>query len=195
MTYQAMTNLETQYHQTILPYKQLFNLLIDHTPAAIALLDSQLRYIKVSQRWLSDYGFSEPDIIGKFHYEVFPGITEHWKQIYKDCQAGKTQRWEEYLPPEKSGTIQQIKWEVKPWFAESETEQFFPNSNPYNHGANHYLKTEKPGLIVFAEKVTNCNINPALGLYENIQCGLKECIPFNLTLGIPYCLALARQWA
>lgn len=137
MTYQAITALENGCDRPSLPYQDLFELLLEHTPAAIALVDSQMRYLKVSQRWLRDYGFSEAEIIGKFHYEFFPGLSEHWYKIYQRCQTGAIETWDEYLPERESGEIHWVKWEAKAWF------------DSISHR----------GLLLFAEKVVTCNPN------------------------------------
>lgn len=57
-----------------------FRLFVDHAPAAIAMLDTQMRYLVVSQRWLTDYGFVEQDLLGRSHYEVFAEIPDRWKK-------------------------------------------------------------------------------------------------------------------
>jgi len=52
----------------------LLRLFIKHTPAAIAMFDTDMRYLQVSDRFLTDYHLEGHDIIGKSHYEVFPNI-------------------------------------------------------------------------------------------------------------------------
>jgi PAS domain-containing protein len=60
--------------------EELFRLFIDHAPAALAMLDGELRYLAVSRRWLDDYGLGDRDIIGLSHYEVFPDVPASWKE-------------------------------------------------------------------------------------------------------------------
>lgn len=55
---------------------------VAHTPTAIAMLDSEMRYLEISKRWLTDYGLIGQDIIGKSHYEVFPDIPEKWERSH-----------------------------------------------------------------------------------------------------------------
>lgn len=41
---------------------------IRHAPAAIAMLDTEMRYVQSSERWMQDYKLTERNIIGRSHY-------------------------------------------------------------------------------------------------------------------------------
>ncbi|MBS1611730.1 MAG: PAS domain S-box protein [Bacteroidetes bacterium] len=60
-------------------------LFVKHAPSAIAMFDRNMRYIAVSEQWISDYKLHGKEIIGKSHYEVFPEIGANWKRIHQDC--------------------------------------------------------------------------------------------------------------
>jgi hypothetical protein len=58
-------------------------LFIEHAPVAIAMFDSEMRFIAVSRRFLSDYRLPAADeVIGRSHYEVFPDIPQRWRKIH-----------------------------------------------------------------------------------------------------------------
>ncbi len=101
---------------TLTPADDEFRLFVEHAPAAIAMLDRQMRYLVVSQRWLTDYGFVERDLLGRSHYEVFSKIPDRWKEIHRRCLAGAVERAEEDLIPRSDGTSQWMRWEARPWF-------------------------------------------------------------------------------
>lgn len=89
-------------------------LLVEHVPMAIALLDSNLRYLLVSRRWLADYGL-EGYIIGMSHYELLPELPEHWKALYQRCLTGTVEQCEDLLT-RSDGKTDWIKWEARPWY-------------------------------------------------------------------------------
>ena len=115
--------------------RSLFQSFVEHAPVAVAMLDQQLRYVAVSQRWYQDYQLGERDIIGQHHYDVFPEIRDmrEWQDIYQRCLAGAIERREEDLFVRANGRTDWLRWEVRPWHDE--------------HGAIG-------GIIMFTELIT-----------------------------------------
>jgi PAS domain S-box-containing protein len=91
-------------------------LFIEDTPTAIAMVDTNMNYLAASNKWLEDYNLIGKKIIGVSHYELFPEISDHWKQIHKNCIAGKPDQKEEDKFFRLDGTVQWISWSVKPWY-------------------------------------------------------------------------------
>lgn len=94
-----------------------FKLFLKHAPAAIALLDRQMRYLIVSDRWLTDYGFTSRDLHGLSHYDVFHDMPERWRETHKRCLAGETIRSDEDSFTRRDGTTEWLRWELQPWYA------------------------------------------------------------------------------
>jgi PAS domain S-box-containing protein len=92
-------------------------LFVEHAPAAIAMLDTEMCYLMASQRWLTSYGLTGQIVEGRSHYEIFPEIPERWKLIHKRCLAGAVERAEEDPFPRVDGSLQWLRWEIRPWYA------------------------------------------------------------------------------
>jgi PAS domain S-box-containing protein len=95
--------------------EMMLRLFVRHAPAAIAMLDHEMRYLVVSRRWMTDYRLGDRDLRGLSHYEVFPEISEPWKAIHQRCLAGAVERCAEDPFPRSDGTIDWLSWEVRPW--------------------------------------------------------------------------------
>jgi PAS domain S-box-containing protein len=95
--------------------EELFRQFVLNTPAAVAMFDTDMRYLLTSRRWMTDYHLSESDIIGKRHYEVFPDLKEIWKEIHQRGMAGAIERCEEDRWVRADGSVVWLRWEMQPW--------------------------------------------------------------------------------
>lgn len=89
---------------------------IKHTPAAVALLDSELCYLAISQRWIYDYALPAGDLQGRSHLEMFPHIPRHWRDAYLRCLGGAIERRDEDRFTRPDGGEEWIRWECHPWY-------------------------------------------------------------------------------
>lgn len=106
---------------------------VDQAPVAIAMLDRDMRYITVSRRWLEDYGLTGKCVENQCHYDVFPDVPQHWKDVHRRCLAGAIERADEEMFERTDGSQQWLRWEVRPWQA-----------NPGTIG----------GIFIFSEDIT-----------------------------------------
>lgn len=90
-------------------------LFIDHAPVALAMFDRHMHYLAASQRWIAEYGLGGQEVIGRPHYEVFQRGTGRWHAAHAHALAGEIIREEEDRVEREDGTVQWLRWEVRPW--------------------------------------------------------------------------------
>jgi len=95
--------------------EMMLRFFVQHAPAAIAMLDREMRYLVVSERWMSDFRLGEGDIRGLSHYDVFPEVPERWKEVHRRCVAGAVERCQEDPFPRTDGSVDWVSWEARPW--------------------------------------------------------------------------------
>ncbi|HEX8914356.1 MAG TPA: PAS domain S-box protein, partial [Humisphaera sp.] len=88
---------------------------VEHTPAAVAMFDRQMRYLVASRRWSTDYGLAGQDLIGRSHYDVFPDLPARYRAIHDRCLAGEPSVAEEDCFVRADGERVWIKWDIQPW--------------------------------------------------------------------------------
>jgi PAS domain S-box-containing protein len=124
---------ETSIPSTQPDSEQRLRVLVEHAPAAIAMLDADMKYLLVSQRWLTDYHLNESSVIGRSHYEIFPDVPERWREIYQRCLKGAVESSESDPFPRTDGSLDWVRWEIHPW--------------RNNHG-------DIGGIFIFSEVIT-----------------------------------------
>jgi PAS domain S-box-containing protein len=113
--------------------QEVLRLFVEHSPAAIAMLDREMKYVAVSRRYLVDYDLGEQNLVGRSHYEVFPDLPESWKEIHRRCLAGAVEKADEDAFPRADGRLEWLHWEMRPW---------------------HDAEGGNGGLILFSEVIT-----------------------------------------
>jgi PAS domain S-box-containing protein len=112
--------------------QELLTNFVKNVPAGVAMLDRDMRYLQVSDRFCADYSIDSSQVLGRSHYELFPDIPDRWKELHQHALEGKTLRAEEDRWDREGGSIW-VRWEVRPWW----------NSNG-----------SQGGVLLFAEDIT-----------------------------------------
>jgi PAS domain S-box-containing protein len=83
------------------------------------MLDRDMRYLQVSDRWCSDNSVEASELLGRPR-ELFPKMPDRWKEVNRRALQGETLRADEDRW-ESEGSIRWARWEVRPWRADDGT--------------------------------------------------------------------------
>src|SRR6201993_1749173 len=127
-------NRALEAHSSLLRSREeLLNTFVKNVPAGVAMLDRDMRYLQVSDRWCADFSLDSSQMLGRSHYEIFPDLPERWKEIHRRCLAGETLRAEEDRWDREGNTIWS-RWEIRPWMN---------------------LNRVQGGILIFSEDITH----------------------------------------
>src|SRR5436190_2947043 len=112
--------------------EEISRLFIEYAPAAMAMFDTDMRYVSVSKQWMKEYDLTD-NVVGKKHYELFPNILERWKQVHSRCMKGAVEKSDDDYYEKDDGTPVWLKWNVHPWYKAS---------------------GEIGGIVIFTENIT-----------------------------------------
>ncbi|MEP0007127.1 MAG: PAS domain-containing protein [Balneola sp.] len=93
---------------------------VEQAPAAVAMLDTEMKYITVSNQWFKQYNLDKKDLGGISHYDIFPEINEmpEWLEQHQRVLNGEELSNPKDKIVRKDGTVQWISWKLIPWYNE-----------------------------------------------------------------------------
>ncbi len=94
---------------------------LKHAPLGIAIFDRSMRYLAHSAQYLTDQGLpADLPLLGRVHYEVFPEIPRHWRDLHARVIAEGVELREDagdrYV--DRNGRVEWIRWSMAPWRTE-----------------------------------------------------------------------------
>ena len=90
-------------------------LFVEYAPAAIAMFDREMRYLRVSHRWREIFDLGERDLTGASHYEIIPDIPPEWKETHRRALAGGVLAFEADRFLRADGSVLWLHRELRPW--------------------------------------------------------------------------------
>ncbi|WP_317618921.1 response regulator [Laspinema olomoucense] len=96
-------------------YQQLRQF-IKNAPIAMAMFDTEMRFLAYSNQWLTDHNLLSQSLLGCSYYDIFPDMKEDWKEIHQQGLQGKfisrtEDKWER-----ADGSVLYFRWAVQPWY-------------------------------------------------------------------------------
>ena len=107
-------------NEEITGWRNLLDQVVHHDPAAIAVLDNELRFLYVSQRFVRDYGL-ETSLIGRHHYDAVPDIPEKWREVHRRALNGEVLSSQFDTFERADGRTDYTRWECRPWYRPDDT--------------------------------------------------------------------------
>ncbi|MEZ5336087.1 MAG: PAS domain S-box protein [Methanolobus sp.] len=104
-------NAENRLHES----EEKLKLFIEHAPASLAMFDRDMCYIAASRRWMDDFSLGNKDLHGLCHYDIFPEISDEWKNIHQRGMKGEVIRNSEDRFEREDGKVYWLRWDVRPW--------------------------------------------------------------------------------
>jgi PAS domain S-box-containing protein len=89
---------------------------IEQAPVGVAIFDRDLRYLAASRYYLSALGIEvDSSIIGRSQFDVFPDMPPRWREAMERGLAGETVSAEADAYRRADGTVNWLRWSLKPW--------------------------------------------------------------------------------
>ena len=83
---------------------------------AIAILDRELNFMYVNDRFAYNYRVAESWAIGRHYSELFPETLSRWKDVHRRALSGETLRSGADYFMQSDGSIDSTRWECRPWY-------------------------------------------------------------------------------
>ncbi|BDC98389.1 PAS domain S-box protein [Persicobacter psychrovividus] len=91
---------------------------VGDAPAAIAMLDNELRFVAVSDRFKEDYRTKKLQLIGESYHSIFPETSQLIDFLLTRGLKGVYEEEEEMQVFRCDGKEEWAKWEMRPWFTD-----------------------------------------------------------------------------
>ena len=96
--------------------RQQLKQIITCVPVAMAMFDTEMRYLANSQKWLTQFNFEWQHLTNLSHYELFPDTPNRWKVMYQKVLKGEVISVSEDAWERADGSVMYLRWAAHPWY-------------------------------------------------------------------------------
>ncbi|HEY9836515.1 MAG TPA: ATP-binding protein, partial [Vampirovibrionales bacterium] len=94
---------------------------IENAPIAMAMFDTEMRFLAYSNQWLTDHNLVSQSLLGCSYYDIFPDIKEDWKELHQQGLQGQFMSRTEDKWERADGSVLYFRWAVQPWYVNPPT--------------------------------------------------------------------------
>ena len=96
--------------------RQQLKQIITCVPVAMAMFDTEMRYLANSHKWLTQFNFEWQSLTNLSHYELFPDTPNRWKVMYQEVLRGEVVSVSEDAWERADGSVIYLRWAAHPWY-------------------------------------------------------------------------------
>lgn len=90
--------------------------IIENEKTSIAIFDRDMKYLYVSKGFISDFKLDNKNVIGKSHYELFPGLDKEIIEAHRSALNGEIISVDNSKFENEQGETEWLRWECRPWY-------------------------------------------------------------------------------
>jgi two-component system sensor histidine kinase/response regulator len=96
--------------------RQQLKQIITCVPVAMAMFDTEMRYVANSHKWLTQFNLEWQTLTDLSHYKLFPDTPNRWKVMYEEALKGKVVSMSEDAWQRADGSVMYLRWAAHPWY-------------------------------------------------------------------------------